>query len=88
MDNFLGLCMDGVKDNLTVEALKILYYSIVYPYLQYSIHVWGSAMKSFIQSRFTRQNRIKRIISGVDHKEHISLLFVQNGILKNQDVFK
>ncbi len=40
----------AAKSVLTRKCLRMLYYTLVYPYISYGILVWGSAAKSHLRS--------------------------------------
>ena len=46
-----------VKYLLNRETLKSLYYSFVYPYLQYCIEVWGKASGVYMNSVIKLQKK-------------------------------
>ena len=47
---------------LPQDVLKLLYFSLVYPYLIYCIHVWGSSSKTNLNGLFISQKMIMRVI--------------------------
>ena len=47
------------------ETLLRLYYTFVYPYLNYCIHVWGKAYNVHIHDLIVLQNKAMRIVHGV-----------------------
>ena len=49
---------------VTKKSLLGLYYTFIYPYLNYCCTVWGNAASSFITRLHVLQKRIVRIISG------------------------
>ena len=63
------------------ETLLTLYYSFIYPYLQYCNHVWGNTYTTYLQKLFVLQKRIVRVIAGVKPREHSAPLFKQLNIL-------
>ena len=76
-----------VKHILTKETLHILYYSLIYPYLQYCNVVWGMATKSVLNPLMLLQKRIVRIISNVNYYDHTDPLYKSLGVLKINDIF-
>ena len=66
---------------LNSHSLISLYYSIVYPYLNYGIEVWGSVPKTHLIPLHTLQNRILRIISFSPRRHSSHPLFVRYKIL-------
>ena len=55
---------------LPKSALLSLYYSLIYPYLQYCIIVWGSTYSTNLNLIFLLQKRAVRIICKVSYDEH------------------
>ena len=47
---------------LDLYVLKQLYYSLIYPHLQYGIISWGNAYKSHLKKIITKQNKCIRSI--------------------------
>ena len=56
---------------LTLEALKTIYYSLVYPHLLYGIIFWGSVNQNNFDKIFRVQKKIIRLITG----SHYLLLY-------------
>ena len=76
------------------RLLKILYYSLVYPYLIYAVEVWGSADNTHLNKILILQKRIVRLMTFSEKKlNDYSLvpsdpLFIKTEILKVHDIFK
>ena len=71
---------------LNSNALIVLYYSFIYPYLIYCNHVWGSTYEGRLDNLHLLQKKILRIIAGVKPWEHTDPLYKQYGILKLKDI--
>ena len=56
--------MYKIKDYVNKKILTRLYYSLIYPFLIYAIHVWGVASDSNIKPIYILQKRIVRLITG------------------------
>ena len=69
-------------------TLTTLYYSLIYPYLSYCIHVWGGTYVSHLHDLFCLQKRVIRILSGAPPRTHSSPLFCSLAILKLDQVYK
>ena len=69
------------------ETLLSLYYSFIYPYLSYCIHLWGSAYQSYLKKLEILQKLVIRIIAGVNRREHTAPLFSNFGVLTLENVF-
>ena len=72
-----------VAHDVPKSVLKMLYYSIVYPYNIYFNSIWEAA-SSYILNRISiLQKRAVRIISGPGILDHSSPLFLALCIVKN-----
>ena len=71
---------------LNERALYILYCSLILPYLNYCIEVWGNTYKTNIQSLCTLQKRAIRIINNVGYRDHTNILFLRVNALKFRDL--
>jgi len=77
-----------VKKLLPKNYLKILYYSLIQPYLTYGIPLWGSSDSTYINKLFNLQKKAMRIINKVGYLHHTNELFSENRILKLPDIYK
>ena len=68
--------------------LVMLYYSLIYPFLTYGLHVWGLTFPSFLTQLFIIQKRAIRIISFSEPKSHSEPLFKSLNLLKLNDVIE
>ena len=80
--------MAKARSTFNEKTLVSLYYSFIYPYLNYCIHVWGSAFQTHLNKIFLLQKRVVRIIAGVNRRTHCKPLFETLGILPLSDIFK
>ena len=80
--------INSVKKYLTNEHLKILYYSLVYPYLDYGIMLWGSAAITLRKPLITTQKKVIRVISNSSYNAHTTPLFKRNNILPIDDLYE
>ena len=80
--------MSKAKHILTHEHLKILYYSLIHPYLLYGIIMWGNTYKSNLSKLEKLQKKSLRIISGAKYNDHTSPLFKNAEILKLHDIYR
>ena len=53
----------------------MLYYTLVYPYINYGILLWGSASKHLINQIFIKQKKAIRIISGAAYNTTTEPIF-------------
>ena len=78
--------MYRIKDNLNMVCKKLIYYTIIYPYLQYCVSIWGAACNSYLKPLITLQKKAIRIIASVGYLEHTNDIFRDLKILKFTDV--
>jgi hypothetical protein len=80
----------------TRETLVTLYYSLIYPYLSYCIHAWGSAYQCHLYELTVLQKTIirvicgvprMRLICGVPHVNHTEPLFNELKILPLRNIY-
>jgi len=66
--------------------MDTLYFSLVYPHLQYAIGAWGSATKTSLHRLNTIHNKIIKTISWSSHRCHVTPLYSQLNLLKLEDI--
>ena len=77
-----------IRDKLPTKAKIDFYYSFIYPYLSYSIVVWGKASFVHLKPLILQQKRIIRIISDAGYLGHSTPLFRKHNILKLSDIYR
>ena len=77
-----------LKNYVNENTLKMVYYSLVYPHLQYGITSWGKAAGYLIKKIITMQKSIVKIICRKGKREPSTPLFFRLGMLKLEDVYK
>jgi len=74
------------KHVLSRSHLLLLYYSLVQPYLQYGIILWGNAYQKHLVKLEIAQKKAIRAITGGKYNESTSPLFRSINILKLKDL--
>ena len=75
--------MFKLKNIVSKDTLKSLYYTLAYPYFTYCNVVWGNTFKTYMSPLIILQKRIIRILSGnVSRLAHTEPLFQKQEILK------
>ena len=70
------------------NILKLLYISLVYPYLSYCILIWGHTHKTYLTKLFISQKKIIRIfITFSDYYAHTNPLFTKLKLLKLCEIY-
>ena len=72
----------------SLHTLKLVYYSLAHPHLQYCISTWGGACKTTLQQLLTKQKIIIRCMLYQSYRAPSSPLFHKLSILKVDDVYK
>ena len=80
--------LNKIKKLLTRQALKTIYYSLVYPYFQYGIIFWGSTNKETFNRLFRSQKKIIRSVTNSSFSASTNTLFSNLSVLKLEDVKK
>jgi len=80
--------MKRVKYILSSNHLLTLYYSLIYPYLDYGISLWGTTHKTYTNQIKVMQKKSIRIISNAKYNDHSDPIFKELKLLKLQDIMK
>ena len=73
---------------LNNSSLRILYFSLIYPYLFYCVSVWASTYPSNLKRLITLQKRVIRIMSRSAFDAHTDPLFKNLKILNLESIYK
>ena len=76
-----------VRRYLTKSCLVTLYYTFLFPYLNYCIEVFGSAAQYHINSLVVLQKRAVRVITSSKFREHTAPLFKDLKLLTLQQLY-
>ena len=73
---------------MNTNALKMIYFSLVYSHLQYAIGVWGSATTTSQHRLNTIHNRIIKIMSWSSYRSHVTPIYGHLRLLKLADIYQ
>lgn len=79
--------LSRLKHKLPQKCLISLYYSLIYPHLNYCIIIWGSAYKTTLHRLEILQKRAVRIIDNSHYLSHSEPLFKKYNFLKLYDIY-
>ena len=65
-----------VFSNETLVLIS-LYYTFVYPYLNYCIHVWGKAYNTHLKNLLVLQNKVLCIVTGVPPRTNVHQIYIE-----------
>ena len=77
-----------IKDQLNLNCKKILYYSMIFPYLHYCLSIWGAACSTALKPLIILQKRAIRIVASVGYLDPTNDIFKRLKILKLNDIYK
>jgi len=77
-----------IRNVVSVDVLKMLYFSLVHCHLMYCIVSWGTATNSVLQPLEVVNNSILRTITYNNYRSHITPLYKSRNILKLHDIYK
>jgi len=80
--------INKVKHLLSCKHLTTLYYSLIYPHLDYGITLWGSTHTTHIKQLTIMQKKVIRNISGANYNDHTDPLFRKLKIIKLNDLYE
>ena len=86
----ISRCLDvmcKLRNVLPPKALLVLYYSMIYPHLQYGITIWGNTYEKYLKRLRTLQNKAVKVLGGGRWQEHASAYYSQLNILKLEDLY-
>jgi hypothetical protein len=84
-----GLGIIGrLRKILSSDTLKILYFSLIYPYLSYCNIIWGGAYATALYKLEVLQNRAVRLITSSPYRTSSGPLYKQLNLLKIADIHK
>lgn len=79
--NKLKHCVPG-------RILHTLYCTLIFPYLNYGILVWGTACKTYLDKLVKLQKWAIRTITNSHYRSHAEPLFKESNILNINDMYK
>ena len=80
--------INKLRHYLDFHMLKQLYYTLIYPYLNYGLASWGAAYKTRLNKICTKQNRCIRSIFFAHGREHVNPYYNLLGILKLENIYR
>jgi hypothetical protein len=81
-------CMNRVKNFVTPEALKMLYYAMVHSHLNYCINVYSCANATTLHRLKLKHKEAIRIICNAGYRDHTNPLFKLTGTLPLENLVK
>jgi len=64
-----------LRHYVDLDTLRVVYYSLVYPYLQYGALIWGNTYKSRLKPIDVLNNKAVRIMTFSDYRAHAPPLY-------------
>ena len=79
--------INRLKFHIPSSSLLTLYSSLILPYLNYGIIVWGNTHRNLLERLLLLQKKALRIICNTAARSHTNQLFLGNKILKVHDLY-
>ena len=79
--------MNKLKHYIPNRILHTLYCTLVLPYLNYSIIIWGDTCKSYLDKLIKLQKWAIRTVSNSHYRSHSGPLFAKNNLLNITDMY-
>ena len=70
-----------IQNTLDIKSKKLIYYSLIHPYLTYCINVWSSTYWTNFKSLCTAQKRSVRTLFATNQQPHSRDIFINQKIL-------
>jgi hypothetical protein len=80
--------LNATKNFLSKANLKLIYYSLIHPYLTYGILLWGNAYKKHTNKLLVMQKKAIRSITKSKYNDHAAPLFKELKIPNIHDIYK
>ena len=77
-----------LRNYFSLKMLRQIYYSLVFPYINYALLSWGNTYKTRLTKIITKQNMAIRNIFFANTRETAAPYYNILGVLKVQDIFK
>ena len=78
----------NIRQYLSIEQVKIIYYALVYSRIKYGLVVYGSALQNVISPIQTLQNQLLKVLTNKPYRFPTNQLHNELDILKVEDIFK
>ena len=80
--------MHNLRDIFTVNTMKLIYNSLIFPYIDYCLEAWGRTYPSNVNPVYVMQKKAMRIIFNAHYNEHTNNYFIELNALKLFDLLK
>ena len=80
--------INTAKNIMPAKQLKTLYYSLIHPYLNYGILLWGGTHKSYTHKLQVLQNKAIRVINNYKYNESASPIYRKLNIMTYDNMYK
>ena len=81
-------CINRVKNFVTHETLKLMYFAMIHSHIVYCINIYGCANKTTLNKLWLKQKEAIRVISNAPYRAHSLPLFINLKILPINELIK
>ena len=78
----------NIRDYLSKENIKTIYYALIYSRIKYGISVYGQACNTKLKRIQTLQNQLLKVLSGKEYRFSTDKLHDEHELLKIKDIKK
>ena len=75
-----------VRNYITIDCLKSIYFSLGYPHFLFGSVIWGGSFTTYLDSLFLMQKKLLRVMTSSDRYAHTDPLFKNLNLLKLSDI--
>ena len=79
--------MNKLKHSIPHCILRTLYFTLILPYINYGILIWGNTCKSYLDKLVKLQIRAIRTVSNSHFRSHVLPFFAKNNFLTITDMY-
>ena len=65
-----------IRNTLDIKSKRLIYYSLIHPYLTYCVNVWSSIYRTDLKSACTAQKRSMRTLFATAQQPHSRDIFL------------
>ncbi|CAL4066337.1 unnamed protein product, partial [Meganyctiphanes norvegica] len=76
----------NIRDFLSEQDIRTIYYSLIYSRIKYGINLYGQAAKTKIKQIQTLQNQLLKVLSSKNYRFSTNELHKEFNLLKVEDI--
>ena len=77
-----------MRDKIPSYYARQIYYSTVYPHINYCLEIYGGSKDTFLNKLQTKQNGLMKVLTKKEYRHPTNTLHYENRILKVKDAYE